>query len=150
MAQTVTLSLSDNCCPWTERVIHMRKAQLQNEAELEKVKKKRRLDFLDILLFAQVSRNTGLTVVQRHKRRGKLYYPILPSSRQRMGKACLMRTYVQRWAHSCLRVLTLQPVESPGFSTLWPPTLSTNRDAEKRCRVSWVMEPLSHGENNSR
>ena len=33
----------------------MRKAQLQNEEELEKVKKKRRLDFLDILLLAKVS-----------------------------------------------------------------------------------------------
>lgn len=33
----------------------MRKAQLQNEEELEKVKKKRRLDFLDILLLSKVS-----------------------------------------------------------------------------------------------
>lgn len=38
----------------------MRKAQLQNEAELEKFRKKKRLDFLDILLFAQVSRHRGL------------------------------------------------------------------------------------------
>ena len=33
----------------------MRKDQLKDEGELEKVKKKRRLDFLDILLFARVS-----------------------------------------------------------------------------------------------
>ena len=33
----------------------MRKDQLQDEGELEKVKKKRRLDFLDILFFARVS-----------------------------------------------------------------------------------------------
>lgn len=36
-------------------MIKLRKDQLQNEEELEKVKKKRRLDFLDILLFARVS-----------------------------------------------------------------------------------------------
>jgi len=66
-----------------------------------------------------------------------------------MGRACLMRTCVQRWTHLCLRVMTPQPVESPGFSMLWPPTLSTKRDAERRCRAFWVMEPLSHGENHS-
>lgn len=36
-------------------MIKLRKDQLQDEEELEKVKKKRRLDFLDILLFARVS-----------------------------------------------------------------------------------------------
>jgi hypothetical protein len=36
-------------------VIKLRKAQLQDEGELEKVKRKRHLDFLDILLFARVS-----------------------------------------------------------------------------------------------
>ena len=36
-------------------MISMRKAQLENEEELEKVKKKRHLDFLDILLLAKVS-----------------------------------------------------------------------------------------------
>lgn len=47
--------LFDKCCYGVDGVIKMRKAQLQNEEELEKVKKKRRLDFLDILLFAKVS-----------------------------------------------------------------------------------------------
>ncbi|XP_057166645.1 cytochrome P450 4A6-like [Ursus arctos] len=37
----------------TDRVIKMRKAQLQEEGELDKVRSKRHLDFLDILLFAQ-------------------------------------------------------------------------------------------------
>ncbi|XP_004413225.1 PREDICTED: cytochrome P450 4A6-like [Odobenus rosmarus divergens] len=37
----------------TDRVIKLRKAQLQEEGELEKVRSKRHLDFLDILLFAQ-------------------------------------------------------------------------------------------------
>lgn len=49
------LSLPGNYCPWIDQVIKSRKAQLQDEGELEKIKKKRRLDFLDILLFARVS-----------------------------------------------------------------------------------------------
>lgn len=36
-------------------MISMRKTQLENEGELEKVKKKRHLDFLDILLLSKVS-----------------------------------------------------------------------------------------------
>ena len=39
----------------TDGVIKMRKSQLQNEEELQKARKKRHLDFLDILLFARVS-----------------------------------------------------------------------------------------------
>uniref|UniRef100_I3NH85 Cytochrome P450 4A11-like n=1 Tax=Ictidomys tridecemlineatus TaxID=43179 RepID=I3NH85_ICTTR len=39
----------------TDQVIRQRKAQLQNERELEKIRKKRHLDFLDILLCAKVS-----------------------------------------------------------------------------------------------
>ncbi|XP_076790533.1 cytochrome P450 4A14-like isoform X1 [Arvicanthis niloticus] len=45
----------------TEKVICMRKAQLQNEEELEKIRKKRRLDFLDILLFAQTEDGKSLS-----------------------------------------------------------------------------------------
>ena len=52
---TVLSFLSGNYSPWIDQVIKSRKAQLQDEGELEKVKKKRRLDFLDILLFARVS-----------------------------------------------------------------------------------------------
>ncbi|KAG3283090.1 cytochrome P450 4A11-like [Ictidomys tridecemlineatus] len=37
----------------TDQVIRQRKAQLQNERELEKIRKKRHLDFLDILLCAK-------------------------------------------------------------------------------------------------
>ena len=40
---------------WADRVIKLRKAQLQDEGELEKIRNKRHLDFLDILLFAKVS-----------------------------------------------------------------------------------------------
>ena len=40
---------------WADRVIKLRKAQLQDKGELEKVRNKRHLDFLDILLFAKVS-----------------------------------------------------------------------------------------------
>ena len=70
------------------------------------------------------------------------------SLRWRMGTACLTRTYVLRWIHSCLRVMTLQPVESPGSSMLWPHTLSTNIDAERRFRASWGMDPPSPGKSS--
>ncbi|MEJ1282600.1 hypothetical protein NN561_013560 [Cricetulus griseus] len=45
----------------SDGVIKMRKAQLQNEEELERVKKKRRLDFLDILLFAKMEDGSSLS-----------------------------------------------------------------------------------------
>ncbi|XP_010608555.1 cytochrome P450 4A4 isoform X2 [Fukomys damarensis] len=38
----------------TDQVIKQRKSQLQNETELEKIKRTRHLDFLDILLFAKM------------------------------------------------------------------------------------------------
>lgn len=44
-----------NHCSKTDRVIQLRKTHLQKEGEMENVKKKRHLDFLDILLFARVS-----------------------------------------------------------------------------------------------
>ncbi|XP_036035313.1 cytochrome P450 4A12A isoform X4 [Onychomys torridus] len=45
----------------TDQVIKSRKAQLQDEGELEKIKKKRRLDFLDILLFARMENGSSLS-----------------------------------------------------------------------------------------
>ncbi|XP_042531591.1 cytochrome P450 4A11-like isoform X2 [Dipodomys spectabilis] len=45
----------------TDRVIKMRKAQLQDDGELEKIKKKRHLDFLDILLFAKLENGSSLS-----------------------------------------------------------------------------------------
>ncbi|XP_040612873.1 cytochrome P450 4A10 isoform X2 [Mesocricetus auratus] len=45
----------------TDGVIKLRKDQLQDEEELEKVKKKRRLDFLDILLFARTENGDSLS-----------------------------------------------------------------------------------------
>ncbi|CAO2588543.1 Cytochrome P450 4A11 [Lemmus lemmus] len=45
----------------TDRMISMRKAQLQNEEELEKVKKKRYLDFLDILLLSKMEDGKSLS-----------------------------------------------------------------------------------------
>uniref|UniRef100_A0A8P0TBY4 Cytochrome P450 4A38 n=1 Tax=Canis lupus familiaris TaxID=9615 RepID=A0A8P0TBY4_CANLF len=45
----------------TDRVIKLRKAQLQDKGELEKVRNKRHLDFLDILLFAKVENGRGLS-----------------------------------------------------------------------------------------
>ncbi|XP_044919362.1 cytochrome P450 4A11-like [Mustela putorius furo] len=46
---------------WTDRVIKLRKARLQEEGNLEKVGSKRHLDFLDILLFAQVEKETSFS-----------------------------------------------------------------------------------------
>ncbi|XP_077005871.1 cytochrome P450 4A11 [Tamandua tetradactyla] len=45
----------------TDRVIKQRKACLQEEGELEKIRKKRHLDFLDILLFAQMENGNSLS-----------------------------------------------------------------------------------------
>ncbi|XP_055978323.1 cytochrome P450 4A11-like [Sorex fumeus] len=45
----------------TDSVIEQRKLQLQNEGELEKIRKKRHLDFLDILLFAKSEDGSGLS-----------------------------------------------------------------------------------------
>uniref|UniRef100_A0A452FMS8 Cytochrome P450 family 4 subfamily A member 11 n=1 Tax=Capra hircus TaxID=9925 RepID=A0A452FMS8_CAPHI len=71
----------------TDAVIKERKAHLQKEGELEKVRSRRHLDFLDILLFARVSvGRRGLSL-----------------------SACLTRTSVPRWTRSCLRVTTPQP-----------------------------------------
>uniref|UniRef100_A0A8C6IE30 Cytochrome P450, family 4, subfamily a, polypeptide 10 n=1 Tax=Mus spicilegus TaxID=10103 RepID=A0A8C6IE30_MUSSI len=45
----------------TDGVIKLRKDQLQDEGELEKIKKKRRLDFLDILLFARMENGDSMS-----------------------------------------------------------------------------------------
>ncbi|XP_033722978.1 taurochenodeoxycholic 6 alpha-hydroxylase-like isoform X1 [Tursiops truncatus] len=45
----------------TDGVIKMRKAHLQKEGELEKVRSKRHLDFLDILLFARMENGSSLS-----------------------------------------------------------------------------------------
>ncbi|XP_047379378.1 cytochrome P450 4A11-like [Sciurus carolinensis] len=45
----------------TDKVIRQRKAQLQDEEELEKVRRKRHLDFLDILLFAKMENGSSLS-----------------------------------------------------------------------------------------
>ncbi|EPQ05289.1 Cytochrome P450 4A11 [Myotis brandtii] len=45
----------------TDRVIKLRKAHLQEEEELEKVRRKRNLDFLDILLFARMKNESNLS-----------------------------------------------------------------------------------------
>uniref|UniRef100_A0A452FMP1 Cytochrome P450 family 4 subfamily A member 11 n=1 Tax=Capra hircus TaxID=9925 RepID=A0A452FMP1_CAPHI len=70
----------------TDAVIKERKAHLQKEGELEKVRSRRHLDFLDILLFARVS-----------------------VGRRGLSLSCLTRTSVPRWTRSCLRVTTPQP-----------------------------------------
>uniref|UniRef100_A0A8D2CQZ1 Uncharacterized protein n=1 Tax=Sciurus vulgaris TaxID=55149 RepID=A0A8D2CQZ1_SCIVU len=57
--------LFHQACPFahehTDKVIRQRKAQLQNEGELEKVRRKRHLDFLDILLFAKMENGSSLS-----------------------------------------------------------------------------------------
>uniref|UniRef100_A0A8C9PFG3 Uncharacterized protein n=1 Tax=Spermophilus dauricus TaxID=99837 RepID=A0A8C9PFG3_SPEDA len=45
----------------TDQVIRQRKAQLQNEGELEKIRQKRHLDFLDILLCAKMENGSSLS-----------------------------------------------------------------------------------------
>uniref|UniRef100_A0A8W4FH73 Cytochrome P450 4A11 n=1 Tax=Sus scrofa TaxID=9823 RepID=A0A8W4FH73_PIG len=50
-----------NRCSKTDRVIQLRKAQLQKQGEMENVRKKRHLDFLDILLLAQMEKGNSLS-----------------------------------------------------------------------------------------
>ncbi|XP_059545662.1 cytochrome P450 4A11-like [Myotis daubentonii] len=45
----------------TDQVIKLRKAHLQDEEDLEEVRRKRKLDFLDILLFARMKNESILT-----------------------------------------------------------------------------------------
>uniref|UniRef100_A0A2K5NF46 Cytochrome P450 family 4 subfamily A member 11 n=1 Tax=Cercocebus atys TaxID=9531 RepID=A0A2K5NF46_CERAT len=45
----------------TDQVIQLRKAHLQEEGELEKVRRKRHLDFLDILLLAKMENGSSLS-----------------------------------------------------------------------------------------
>lgn len=48
-------ALPVDLCSGTDQVIKLRKEHLRKNGELEKLRKKRHLDFLDILLFARVS-----------------------------------------------------------------------------------------------
>lgn len=52
-------------------MIRRRKVQLQSGVELEKIWKKWHLDLLDILLFAQESRNIGLRVGSEAQEKGE-------------------------------------------------------------------------------
>ncbi|KAM8788760.1 LOW QUALITY PROTEIN: cytochrome P450 4A11-like [Rhynchonycteris naso] len=50
----------------TDQVIKLRKAHLQEQEELEKVRRKRHLDFLDILLFARMKNGSPLSNKDLH------------------------------------------------------------------------------------
>ncbi|XP_045856681.1 cytochrome P450 4A6-like isoform X2 [Meles meles] len=50
----------------TDRMIKLRKAQLQEEGNMEKVRSKRHLDFLDILLFAQMENGRSFSDKHLH------------------------------------------------------------------------------------
>ena len=110
--------MSRNHCSGTDAVIKERKAHLQKEGELEKERRRRTLDFLDILLFARVSVDKrGLSLwAEAHRKGIPALWPCL--HRWRMEAACLTRTSVPKWTHSCLRAMTPQPVASPGSSML--------------------------------
>ena len=67
-------SLARNHCSGTDAVIKERKVRLQKEGELEKERKWRPLDFLDILLFARVSvGRRGLSLWAEANRKGYLH-----------------------------------------------------------------------------
>ena len=63
----------------TDAVIKERKVRLQKEGELEKVRSRRHLDFLDILLFARVSvGRRGLSLWAEAHRKGRPCTLVLP------------------------------------------------------------------------
>ena len=100
----------------TDAVIKERKARLQKEGELEKVRSRRHLDFLDILLFSRVSvGRKGLSLwAEAHRKGGPCTLALPPQ----MEAACLTRTSVLKWTRSYLGAMTPQPVASPGSSML--------------------------------
>ena len=67
-------ALAGNHCSGTDSIIKGRKSHLQKEGELEKERKWRPLDFLDILLFARVSvGRRGLSLWAEANRKGYLH-----------------------------------------------------------------------------
>ena len=65
-------ALAGNHCSGTDAVIKERKSHLQKEGELEKERRRRTLDFLDILLFARVSVDKrGLSLWAEAHRKGR-------------------------------------------------------------------------------
>ena len=113
-------ALAGNHCSGTDAVIKERKSHLQKEGELEKERRRRTLDFLDILLFARVSVDKrGLSLwAEAHRKGIPALWPCL--HRWRMEAACLTRTSVPKWTRSCSRITTPQPVASPLCSSLPP------------------------------
>ena len=73
-------ALAGNHCSGTDAVIEERKACLLKEGEMEKVRSRRHLDFLDILLFARVSvGRRGLSLWAEAHRKGRPCTLALPS-----------------------------------------------------------------------
>ena len=116
---------------------------------MEEARRKRHLDFLDILLFARVSVcGRGLRLhPERHKKEQTLH-SCCDFPRGRMQAACLTRTSVLRWTHSCSRAMTPQPVASLGSSMLWLRTPSISTGATRRSRASWGTATPSPGEHS--
>ena len=72
-------ALAGNHCSGTDAVIEERKACLLKEGEMEKVRSRRHLDFLDILLFARVSvGRRGLSLWAEAHRKGRPCTLVLP------------------------------------------------------------------------
>ena len=89
-------ALAGNHCSGTDSIIKGRKSHLQKEGELEKERKWRPLDFLDILLFARVSvgrlwqfaHPRPLSLLQRGlapRSKGKARAELRPARRQASG-----------------------------------------------------------------
>ena len=77
-------ALAGNHCSGTDAVIKERKACLKKEGELEKVRSRRHLDFLDILLFTRVSvSKRGLSLWAEVHRKGRPYTLALPPQMQK-------------------------------------------------------------------
>ena len=65
-------ALAGNHCSGTDAVIKGRKSHLKKEGELEKVRSRRHLDFLNSLLFARVSvGRRGLSLWAEAHRKGR-------------------------------------------------------------------------------
>ena len=112
------LSSGWNHCSGTDAVIEKRKACLQKEGELEKVRSRRHLDFLDILLFARVSvGRKGLSLWAEAHRKGRPCTLALPPQMENGSSLSDedLRAEVETFMFGGL---TPQPTASPGSSML--------------------------------
>ena len=139
-------ALAGNHCSGTDSIIKGRKSHLQKEGELEKERKWRPLDFLDILLFARVSvGRRGLSLWAEAHRKGRPYTLALPPQMKNGSSLS------DKDLHAEVDKVMFKGLETTtsGISWILYSLVSHpvhQQRCQKRSRGSWGMAPPSHGE----